>query len=504
MMLTLSTAITLLQEENLLREFIYKGEWHFKLPKNEEETYRSISYDSRKAKADGLFICKGLNFKEAYLHSAIEAGCLAYVAEKSYDIASNVTAIIVNDIQKAMAVLARAFYDYPDQKLTLIGYTGTKGKTTSVYMTYHILEQAYPKQIGRLTSIDNVVGPNHVEVSQLTTPESIDLYRLLHECVENGVKKVVVEVSSQAYKLQRVYGLMFDIGVFLNISPDHIGGVEHPTFDDYMDCKAQLFHNSRCIVMNANSVLYPFMKQKVKDLHRPLITYGNSKVEADYTYCMKNNQTFELQSHNASLPHMNATFTLKMPGDFNQHNAVSAIITCLLLNVSLEDLKVGLANTSVPGRMEKFEADGKVVYVDYAHNYLSVKQLLSYIHDEYPNSRVSVVVASYGSRGSVRREGVGKAISEEANRAYITSGDDVNDDPNQLMDEIIDSIDSKQVEITKESDRIKAIEKAIGDAKKGDVVIVAGKGNERVMHRKGKAIPYEGDANVVRRLLGEE
>ncbi|MDY5175049.1 Mur ligase family protein, partial [Enterococcus faecium] len=223
----------LLLKEHLLKEFVSTKGWHLDVPEKAE--FLQLSYDSRKADASTLFFCKGMNFKEEYLDSAIEQGIQYYVSEQPYE--NSAVGIIVTDIRKAMALLAMAFYDYPQNKLKVIGFTGTKGKTTAAYFTKAILDHTTNKKTALLSTMNTTLDGKTYFKSHLTTPESLDLYRMMAEAVKNGMTHLVMEVSSQAYKTQRVYGLTLDVGIFLNISPDHISPIEHPTFDDYFYCK---------------------------------------------------------------------------------------------------------------------------------------------------------------------------------------------------------------------------------------------------------------------------
>ena len=212
-------------------------------------TATDVSYDSRRVKQGTLFFCKG-NFMPKYLTMAKESGAIAYVAEQEYPEGGDLPAIIVNDEQKAMALLGAAFYGFPQNDLFIIAITGTKGKTTTAYFADHILKHATDDHVALFSTLDRVLGnqPGDKFKSDLTTPESLDLFHDMRAAVNNGMTHLVMEVSSQAYKKHRVYGLKYDVGIFLNITPDHIGRNEHPTFEDYLHCKEQLLVNSaKCV-----------------------------------------------------------------------------------------------------------------------------------------------------------------------------------------------------------------------------------------------------------------
>lgn len=201
--------------------------------KNYKKTYNHITYDSRDIKKNTLLFIKG-NFKPEYLKDADKNGLTTYVAEQSYADYTNAVGLIVTDVRKAMSLLSSEFFGNPQERLRVIGITGTKGKTTTAYFTHAILNEHSEGKAALFSSVDNCLdGKTYVE-SNLTTPESLDAFRMMSQAVKNGMKYLVMEVSSQAYKVNRVYGLHFNVAAFLNISPDHISPIEHPTFEDYL------------------------------------------------------------------------------------------------------------------------------------------------------------------------------------------------------------------------------------------------------------------------------
>lgn len=494
-MITLKKIVDLLIEENLLRELVLNNEWHYIVTDQFADVkFNSLSYNSQEIEPESLFICKGFNFKEEYLKSALDNGAIGYMAEYLYDNYTNL-AIIVKNVQKAMAVVARAFYDYPDKSLKTIGITGTKGKTTTAYMVRHVLKEN-GSRVAQLSSERNILDGKTEEVSTLTTPESLDLFRMMKKAVDFGMEYLVMEVSSQAYKLNRVYGITYDFGIFLNISPDHISDIEHPTFDDYFSCKIELFSNCKQAIVNADTDYYHLILDKINNKNLPCITYGMNRLDSDYNYVM-DGMKLDLHNNNDNVVKICDTFSLSMPGDFNKPNAVAAIIIGLLNQVEISDIKAGLKNTVVPGRMEYIHGLNNVdVYVDYAHNYLSMKEAMKFLHQAYPNGRVIAVTGSIGGKAKNRRHDLGKAMSEEANIAIVTSEDSQYENPQSIMDEIAQSIVNPQVEVHVIEDRKLAIKKACQIASSGDVIFIAGKGCETFLKVQGKTIDYPGDLQV--------
>lgn len=301
--LSLKTASELLQKHGLLREMIQhkepKTDCTIKHCENNEDSTHSkneiwslnpyyfdnidadscfthATYDSRDIKNGTLLFIKG-NFKSEYLVDADSKGLVSYVAEKSYANYTNSVGLIVNDVRKAMSVLAQAFFGFPQEKLTVVGITGTKGKTTTAYFTHAILNAYSHGKAALFSSVDNCLdGKTYVE-SDLTTPESFDAFKMMREAVDNGMQYLVMEVSSQAYKVDRVYGLHFNVGAFLNISPDHISPIEHPTFEDYLYCKRQLIANSKCLVLNADADHADLLLQDAKNHNVNVATFARIK-----------------------------------------------------------------------------------------------------------------------------------------------------------------------------------------------------------------------------------
>lgn len=227
MALTLASAADLLKEHHLLREIIQGDVWTDDPARiaSADEPFAGITYDTRKVTPGTLLCCKG-RFKAEYLNGIDEAGLAAYVAETEYSAATAAPGLIVNDARKAMSLLSAAFYGYPQNELTVIGVTGTKGKTTTSYFTQALINAVSGGKAALFSSVDNCLdGHTYVE-SDLTTPESMDAFRMMREAADNGMEYLVMEVSSQAYKVDRVYGLTFDVAAFLNISPDHISPID--------------------------------------------------------------------------------------------------------------------------------------------------------------------------------------------------------------------------------------------------------------------------------------
>lgn len=290
-----------------------------------------------------------------------------YISEIDYDL--GIPAIIVTDIKKAMSLIAMQFYGNPQEHLKLLAFTGTKGKTTAAYFAYHILKQSHKPAM--LSTMNTTLDGIHFFKSQLTTPESLDLFKMMAECVKNGMTHLIMEVSSQAYLVGRVYGLTFDVGVFLNISPDHIGPIEHPTFEDYFYHKRLLMNNSRAVIINSGMDHFDILAEQVANQDH--VFYGNGS----------NNQVLDSKAFSFSTEgDLAYHYDIQLIGRFNQENAIAAGLACQKLGASLEDIHQGIATTTVPGRMEVLtHPSGAKVFVDYAHNGDSLEKLVSVVEE---------------------------------------------------------------------------------------------------------------------------
>lgn len=499
-MIQMKEIVSLLQKEHLLREITVQGDWHYTLPDSLSAVeIEAVTYDSRKVSQNTLFICKGQNFKKRFLEMAIDSGSTAYMAEQDLEV--DIPGIIVTDVRKAMSIVAMAFYGYPQHDLKIIAYTGTKGKTTSAYFCKAIMDQATHHHTALLSTMETILDGKTAKKSELTTPESLDLFRMMREAVDFGMTHLIMEVSSQAYKLNRVYGLTFDIGIMLNLSPDHIGPIEHPTYDDYMYAKSQLIENSRLMILNEDMSIFNYFNEKATALKVPTITYGING--GDYQLTSKKQGYFKVDTK-GDTPSLDGEYRIRLLGDFNQSNALSAMIACQQMGASLEDIHQGLESAVVPGRMECLSKVGQpTVYVDYAHNYLSVSSLLSFIKEEHPQSKLYVVLGSTGNKAESRREGFGRALSEFADVAVLTSDDPNFEDPQAIMDDIEKAM-NKKIPVIRKVDRSEAIAYAIQQATENDVVVLAGKGRDNYQIVEGEHQAYEGDVPLAKKNLGIE
>lgn len=503
MAIKISEIKSLLKEHNLLVDIIG----------NTNLSFEYISYNSKDIESDSLFFCKG-NFKLTYVYDAINNGATCVVTQKEIESVEN--QIIVKDIQKAMSLISAAYFDFPQNNLKIVAFTGTKGKTTSAYFMRDAIQQNTKNTVALFSTIDTIVGSQKDETfkSNLTTPESLDLFRNMRNAVNNGIKYLVMEVSSQAFKKNRVYGLNYDIGVFLNISEDHIGENEHPTFEDYLYCKKQLMLNSTYCVINAetdylNQIKETALSTSISDqvfLYARNGTKLNDTVNLDFDFDNFDGEVkLTALSKKAKDLEIDNLYLIGVPGDFNESNAVSAIISGRLLDLDKNEIGSGIEKTKIPGRMEIYRSQKHgLICVDYAHNYASVTALIRFLKRNNNNTNnVSLVVGSPGNKGIDRRKGFGEAIGEIVNVAYLTTDDPSFEDPKQIADEIMKYINNPSVDVKYELNRINAIRLSINNSKENDITVIAGKGRDPYQKVNGVDVPYETDSVVVKKYLEE-
>ncbi len=454
----------------------------------------SITYDSRQVKKDSLFICKGAAFKKEYLESAVLAGACVYLSECEYDV--SVPAIIVSDIRKAMAVVSDCFYGHPSEKLDVLGITGTKGKTTTAFITRTLL-QASNQRYGLLSSVLTDTGLSCKE-AHLTTPESPDLQQMFAEMCDAELTGAIMEVSSQGLAYERVKCVKFDRAVFLNIGQDHISPIEHATFEDYFEAKKKIFDLTKSVCINLDDEHSQEMLECAQRAGCEIITFGFNEDADVYAYDYKRdgkNTKFRVRS-----PYFDRKFTLPLIGAFNVYNALAAICLCLD-KVSANDLVKGMRRVTVPGRMQVLEGKDITVIVDYAHNKMSFERLFTDMRNAYPDKRLISVYGCPGGKAYLRRTDLGEVSGKLADYTILTAEDPNFDSVEQINEEIASHILSVGGRYESILDREEAIKKAILAAQAGDLIVITGKGEEIYQKVAGNYEPYEGDIPLSKKYL---
>ena len=484
--------LEVLKKENLLSEHNIN---------NTDEEIEFISHDSRNIKDYTLFLCKSLDFKEEYLLDAVKKGAVCYTAEKKYN--TDCKHIIVSDILKAVALIAPLYYDYPYKKLELIGITGTKGKTTTAYFIRNILDEFTQSKNGFSSNIEKYTGKRGEE-AHINTPEPCDLQLYFHEALESSIKYFTMEVSSQAYKRERVKNIKFNNGIFLNIAEDHIGPLEHKDFDDYLNCKLEFVRNCSNIVINAETDCFEQVLKSAKNsetLER-ITLFGSekNKDKCDYYYSdlKKGGDVLNFNVRNDKNNYC-GNFAIKTYGLFNVENAAAAIVMCKTIGVDCESIRKGLLKTEVPGRMTIFENNGVTVIIDYAHNFLSFNKLYESLKYDYPENKIISVGGAPGGKAYKRRKDFADIVGSNSDYIYLTAEDPQYEDVMKICREMADYMPDASFEII--PDRAEAVTKATKSAKSGDVVVLLAKGSEEYQKVNGKREYYESDLKIAQRVL---
>lgn len=456
-----------------------------------------LSYNSADVTENTFFICKGAAFKEQYLKDAVKKGAGAYLAEKKYD-SVDVPCVITDDIRRAMAMLSKVFYNEAYKSLKLIGLTGTKGKTTTTYFIKNILDKFCGMRTGVLSTVEVYTGEEDHD-AHLTVPESPDLHKHFAQCRNSGIPYLTMEVSSQAYKVNRVYGTEFDIGVFMNIGEDHIGPLEHESAEDYFNCKLELMKHCETAVINKNSERFEEIYSTAAAYAKTVVTFGDSTCDYWVEDIKKETIGFSFTIKGKG-GYVN-TFRISMAGRFNVENALTAFCVARSLGIDDGAISHGLFVNEVKGRMNLFEKDGVTVIVDYAHNYLSFSKLYESIKADYPGRRIVVVVGCPGGKNYIRRRDIGRLSGEYADFMYITAEDPQFEDVRKICEDIASYLEPYGTPYEIIEDRATAVERSILTAQKGDVIILAAKGEEIYQKVQGKYVPYESDLAIAKRCL---
>ena len=438
-----------------------------------EKEINHIQYDSRKITNGDIFVClSGFEVDgHDYAKKAIEAGATVIICEKDLDfdnIDESVTVIRVNEGRKTLATMSANFYGHPTKKLKLIGVTGTNGKTTSVYILKSILEKA-GKKVGLVGTIANYRGSKKVK-SEMTTPESLELQKLFSDMVEEGCEYCVMEASSHSLELNRVYGCNFEVGIFTNITRDHIDF--HKTFDNYYNAKFKLFERSKTCVINVDDNYGYRIINDLKGLDKNVTTYS-IKEESDLrAYDIK------LEEQDIIFNVNNVEYKFVLPGEYNIYNALGCIGAAKALGIDDESIKKGLLDVVVPGRCERIGQKYNLPYeivIDFAHTPDGLKNILETLRG-FTKNRLIAVYGSGGDRDKVKRAELGRIGTEIADLVIITSDNPRTEDPLAILKEIV--FGTEKTNYIAIEDRVEAIKMAMNMAEPGDVIVLAGKGHE--------------------------
>ena len=456
---------------------------------NADEEITDVVYDSRKISKGCLFICiKGLKFDgHSVCREAAAKGAVAFVTETDVDAPEDVTIIRVEDTRLAMAHIAACWFGYPARQLTTIGITGTKGKTTTTYLIKAMLERAGFKT-GLVGTIEIDMGSETIAAVN-TTPESFLLQQYFRKMVDNGLDTVVMEVSSQGLMMHRTAGIEFDYGIFTNIEPDHIGPGEHKDYEDYLRCKSILFKQCKVALVNGDDKETDrILMGSACKAYRFGMNEGNDYRALNIELWKDDaNLGIEFDVVGAADMHVRAG----LPGMFSTYNALTAIAVCNLMGVDSDAITAALPDMKVKGRIEITKLqDGAFIIIDYAHNAMSLQCLLETLR-AYEPGRLICLFGCGGNRAKARRYEMGETAGRLADYTIITSDNPRDEDPEAIMDDIVSGMERTAGKYIRIADRREAIAYAIEEAKKGDVIVLAGKGHEDYQEIKGVKYPMD-------------
>ena len=460
----------------------------------------ALVYDSRRVTKDCMFVCiKGAVYdSHEHVEEITAKGARVIVAEREVEVPEGVTLVLVADTRYALSLLSAAYFDHPADRLKVIGITGTKGKTTTTFMIKGILEHA-GYRVGLIGTIETIIGETHIPANN-TTPESYLVHEYFAQMVEAGCQICVMEVSSQGLMMHRTAGIPFEIGIFTNLAPDHIGPNEHASFEEYAACKGMLFRQCRMGIANADDGHF----EQVLEGHTcTLETIGFSE-KADYrasgVELIGRPGYLGVRYHISGK--MDMDVEIDVPGTFSVYNSLVAIAVCEHFNVSADDLREALKVVKTKGRIEMVPVSKDfILMIDYAHNAMSLESLLLTLKEYHPK-RLVCVFGCGGNRSRLRRYEMGEVSGRLADLTVITSDNPRFEEPQAIMDDIkvgMGRTDGAYVEIC---DRKEAIRYVIEHGQKGDVIVLAGKGHEDYQEIKGKKYPMD-ERDLIREVLQE-
>ena len=470
------------------------------------EDVTSISYDSRKVESRALFVCiKGDKSNgHDYIEDVISKGAVALIVEDEIRIDNdNVTVIKVENARKALSYISSIYYNNPSNSLDVIGITGTNGKTSISFLISEIL-QANKEKVGVIGTIGMQVNnkPLAIEKTTPTTPDSLELQMVLREMVNVGTTKLVMEVTSIGLDQHRVDDCKIDIGVFTNLTEDHLDF--HGTMENYKESKKQLFKLCKVGIINTDDLagcefVSTMLKRKEKDASVSVITYAidkNADLRAENVVLTPMGSRFDITYNKKTY-----SVEINLPGKFNIYNALAAIGATLQLGVSIDVIINSLrVIKGAKGRFESVVSNrGYTAVVDYAHTPDALENVLITAKEFKPN-RLITVFGCGGDRDKTKRPMMGKISGELSDLTIVTSDNPRTENPAQILKDVEYGIKQTNGKYEIIEDRKRAIVKALGLAEKNDIVIVAGKGHEIYQIIGSETIHFD-DMEIVQEYL---
>lgn len=468
---------------------------------------RSLMSDSKAVReGDIFFALKGAKVDGAmFIDEAIDRGAYAVVLDRDAEVLRKGACFIyVDDTRNALAEACRVFYGDVSRKMRLVGVTGTNGKTTIAYLLESLFK-AYGESSGLIGTINYRFGKRVIPAIN-TTPGILDIYSLLHSMHKEKIQNCIMEVSSHSLKQKRVETLEFDLAIFTNLTREHLD--YHKTMDDYLESKLMLFSKLKkdgWAIVNKDDTVAEKIIERVKCENKAkIMTYGIKKdadIVAGDIKSSFNGLTFRTVSRLRSGNGYDAEIRSRLIGRHNVYNILAVICAGLAMGIEIDTIKQAIELVqSLPGRLESIDSGkGFSVYVDYAHTEDGLEQVLKALRELRPH-RILSVFGCGGDRDTLKRPVMGKIASELSDRVFITSDNPRSEEPMDIIKEIVKGVDHARNNYVIEPDRFSAIKKAIQEAAKGDIVLVAGKGHETYQIFKNVTLPFD-DREAVRKIL---
>ena len=460
----------------------------------EDVEVKELKYNSRKVEKGDVFCCVVGTLADGhkYAPQAVEAGAAALVVERKLDI--DIPQILVENTRIAMAEMAAAYYGNPADEMVMVGITGTNGKTSTSYMLKAIAERM-GKKVGLIGTIRNMIGDIIIDTER-TTPESVDLQRILRQMKDEKVDVVIMEVSSHSLDQKRVHGITYDVGCFTNLTQDHLD--YHKTFENYFAAKKLLFAQCKKAVINLDD---SYAADMVAGMNLPVLTVG-VREKADVTASEIDITTRGVQ-FDFNYRNVTSRFNVPIPGLFSVFNAMSAAGIALALGWTLDSIKYGLEHmVGVSGRLEPLPT-GKnefTVLLDYAHTPDALENLLKTVRG-FATDRVVTLFGCGGDRDQAKRPIMGEIAGRFSDFAIVTSDNPRSEDPMQIIASVEDGVKKSGCEYIVIENRRDAIEYALKNARKNDVIILAGKGHENYQEINGGKHHFD-EKEIVAEILG--
>ena len=467
---------------------------------NLEIEVEDIAYDSRKVNDKTAFVAlKGFRVDgHDYIDKALELGCKVIIVCDDVNVSEDVTVVRLEDTRIDLSKISRTLFGYPDKEMTTIAITGTKGKTTTSSMVKKILDDS-GKSCGLIGTMGVFYKDKYYHTVN-TSPESYDVFKYMREMLDNGVKHLVMEISSQSLKLKRWSNVIFDYAVFTNLSLDHVGDDEHESFEDYMYCKSLLFKQAKVGIFNIDSEYFEYMS---RDASCDIYTFGyndnsNYKLVSTKNILESGFMGIEMVTDGE----VKDVFKVSIPGNFTAYNTIACISICDMLGIDISVVKKSLENIFVKGRLEPVRISNKFsLLIDYAYQGIAMDNVLSTIKQSNPK-RIVTVFGCGGNRSRQRRFDCGEVSGKYADLSILTADNPRYEDNNDIIKDILVGMEKTDGEYVIISDRKEAIKYSIVNAEEGDVILVLGKGHEDYQEING--VRYDFDERVViREILGE-